>query len=154
MKKSFIIIILFLYSSLLAQRYSDVAISGPRGLTFPSLLPGISSTILTTSSSAGRYLITMNKNMTLAVTFTLPSNLTFSGNNLPITFTATKSQSSSDATMGTEFDPYIGTTVQRVSSSTNKWYIRLGGTIPTPSTQAAGGPYQGTVIMTITITGA
>jgi len=154
MKKSFIIIIIFIYSSLWAQTYSDVAISGARNMSFPSLLPGISSTILTTSSSAGRYLITMNKNMTLAVTFTLPSNLTYSGNNLPITFTATKSQSSSDATPGTTFDPYIGTTVQRINSSTNKWYIRVGGTIPTPSTQVAGGPYQGTVIMTITITGA
>lgn len=154
MKKLFLLIVICLtFSSAYSQGSSDVRITNVRNMAFNNLLPGITGTIATTNSKAGRFSVDIRKNLTLAVTFTLPTHLTSGSYNLPITFTATKSNNSNDGVMGTSFDPYSGTTIRRNSSSTRYWYLRLGGTILTPTNQQ-GGNYSGSIIVTISFTGS
>lgn len=153
MKKFFLLIIVcFAYSSLYSQGPGDVRINNVRNLVFNNLLPGITSTVATNVSNAGRIEVDIRKNLTLAVTFTLPTNLTSGSNNLPVTFTATKSTNSNDVVLGTTFDPYSGTTIRRNNPSTRYWYLRIGGTIQTPTNQQ-GGNYSGSLIVTLSFIG-
>ncbi len=153
MKKYFIIIlIVFIYGEAYSQSYKDISVKSHRDFSFGNILPGITTSVATTAQTAGRYLINMSHNMTVSLTFNLPVNLSSGGNNLHIDYIATKSTTSNDGTLGTSFDPYTGTTIQRTDEHTSDWYIRIGGSIPTLSTQASG-DYTGTIILTMTIIG-
>lgn len=153
MKKLILIIVIsFICSSIYSQGSGDVRINNVRNIAFNNLLPGITSTVATNVSNAGRFDIDIRRNRTLSVTLTLPTYLTSGSNNLPITFTATKSTNSNDGVMGTTFDPYSGTTIKRTNTSTRYWYLRLGGTVQTPTTQQ-GGNYSGTIILTLSFIG-
>jgi len=151
MKKIFLLVFILFISSIGFAQYNYITLYSPTNLSFPSsLLPGISSSVATTASTAGKFRVYITQTMTVGITFTLPTYLTKTGGfNLPITFIATKSNSSVDGTLGTSFNPYTGTTVRRTGTSTNSWYIRLGATIPTPSTQVAG-TYNGTIVLIAT----
>lgn len=138
--------------SVYAQGSSDVRVTNVRSLSFNNILPGVTSTVATTSANAGKFSIDIRRNSTLSFTFTLPTYLTSGSNNLPVTFTATKSTNSNDGTLGTSFNPYTGTTITRNSSGTRNWYLRLGGTIQTPTAQA-GGNYTGSIILRISFIG-
>ncbi len=147
-----VIFILIFFCNLIAysQSDTDVEVWSVRNLVFPLIIPGFSSTVLTTNSDAGRISVTITSNWTtISVTFSLPTHLSSGSNSLPITFTATKSNNSNDGTLGTSFDPYAGTTIYRETGKTKDWYIRLGGVINTPTTQA-GGTYSGSIILTFT----
>ena len=147
--RSVFLIIITSFFSISAISQTNVEIGSIRNLVFPTIIPGISSTVSTTSSNAGKIDVTITKNWTtVSVTFALPTYLSSGNNNIPITFTATKSLNNNDGTLGTSFDPYSGTTIQRTVGNTKNWYIRLGGVINTPTTQT-GGIYIGSIIMTI-----
>ncbi|MFA5012496.1 MAG: hypothetical protein WC644_11170 [Ignavibacteria bacterium] len=148
MRSVVLIIIFFFNVTAYSQLDADVEIWNVRDLVFPVVIPGFSSTVLTTNSDAGRLSITITRNRTtVSVTFSLPTHLSSGNNSLPVTFTATKSNNSNDGNLGTSFDPYAGTTIYRETGSTKDWYIRLGGVINTPITQA-GGVYKGSIIIT------
>jgi len=153
MKYIFLLIITILIGmNAYSQGSADVRVTNVRSLSFNNLLPGITSAVATTSANAGKFTIDIRKNLTLAVTFTLPSYLTSGANNLPVTFTATKSTNSNDGTLGTSFNPYSGTTITRNNAGTRNWYLRLGGTIQTPTAQK-GGNYTGSIILTLSFIG-
>ena len=153
MKRFFITIILSLVFSSAFSQIKDIEILNFRDLTFGTIVPGTSSSVSTTSSNAGRFSILLGRNNTTAsVTFSLPPNLTSGVNNLPVTFTATKSLNSNDGQLGESFDPYSGTTIQRTVGNTKDWYIRIGGVIQAPAVQAAGN-YNGSITITLAIIG-
>lgn len=153
MKEFLIIIIISLtFSSLFAQSNKDLDIVNVRNMTFGIILPGTSSTVSTTSPNAGRVYINLRKNLTASVTFSLPRNLTSGVNNLPVTFTATKSLNSNDNQLGESFDPYSGTTIRCTSGGTKDWYIRIGGVIQAPAIQAAGN-YIGSITIIFAVIG-
>ena len=149
MRKGFLILFIYLIYCNLYSQSTVLEIRSYRNLTFGMVIPGINTRISETNSNAGRFYIYAKK-VNFSINFNLPSNLTSGGDNLPIKFTATKSENSNDAVAGTSFDPYTGTYFN-ARGSTRELYIRLGGTTA-PSTTQAAGSYSGTIIMTLTIT--
>jgi hypothetical protein len=77
---------------------------------------------------------------------TLPTNLTFSGNNLPVSFTSGYNGSNS-AAGATGFAPGSGAATSL--SGTGTLFVFLGGTV-TPAVNQVAGTYTGTVTLQVT----
>ena len=83
------------------------------------------------------------------VTFTLPANLVFSGNNLPITFDQTHSAWHDEDVVGAakNFDPSGGFTTKKAKEN-EVHYVWLGANIPS-TTGYPSGLYEGTITMIV-----
>ena len=153
MKKIIIVFLSICIYSVCFSQYSKLQISSTRDINFSTILPGVSETITETNSNAGKFVLYYSgaSNQTYVdVTFSLPQNISFGANRIPISFTATMSNNSNDGILGTPFDPYNGTSI--VFTKSNRYfYSRLGGTINPPSSIQSGS-YSSPIIITLTIT--
>lgn len=89
------------------------------------------------------------KGTAVTVTFSLPANLVFGANNLPITFDQTHSaRHDVDQVAGrTNFDPWAGFKTAKIKSGV-VIYVWLGANIPNTALFPSG-LYTSTVIMTV-----
>ena len=105
-----------------------LTVAGANDLQFGNVTPGVNKTIAIADAGAGRFDVTKAANSGVALSFTLPTNLTSSGNNLPIgswtggwntsatpagatTFTPSATATNTTVTAGTTLSVYVGATV-------------------------------------------
>ena len=85
------------------------------------------------------------------MTFTLPTNLTFGANNLPIG-TWTGQHNATNTVPGTAFTPSAASTLAVLAAGTGNRFVFIGATV-TPAVAQVAGAYTGTVTMNVVYTG-
>lgn len=126
-----------------------------RDLDFGTVLKGVAATVPPTAVNAGEWQVSGSPNAFVAISFTLPTQLTniqaLPGSTMPISFGATSAvwrRSTNDPAGGTTFDPASGAVGRLGPPPTPNMYIWLGGTV-NPAPTAKPGIYQGTVVVSL-----
>jgi Domain of unknown function (DUF4402) len=126
---------------------SAITATGTNPLAFGNVTPGVAKTVAITDASAGLFSVTKAAATSVALTFTLPANLTNGGNTLPIgTWTAGWNNTANSAAGATGFAPSAAATT--VPSGGASLWVWVGGTV-TPAAAQAAGSYTGTVSMQV-----
>ena len=126
-------------------------------LDFGAVVPGVPVTINPqTSANPGAYVITGNKNSEIAVTMTLPTQLTTGVWTMPISFGATSGcwRQRTPKAGCTQYDPN-NTLVARIRNSNppnNTFHVWIGATVSPSGTQHTG-MYLGTITASVVYTG-
>jgi hypothetical protein len=130
-----------------ANVLSTITVASGAGLAFGNVTPGVNKIVLATGAGAGRFDVNAANSAPVSLTFTLPANLTFGANNLPINtwtglWNVTNSQSG-----GTAFTPSAAATsaTTAAAGATSLW-VFVGATVVPGGAQVAGA-YSGTVTM-------
>lgn len=124
-----------------------INVVGAANMSFGNVFPGVNKTVLLTDAGAGRYDVTGQATAAVNLAFTaLPTNLTSSGNNLPVAFSAGYNGTNS-AAGATSFAPGSGAATSL--SGTGALFVFLGGTV-TPAVNQVAGTYTGTVTLQVT----
>ena len=129
-----------------------LTVSAVDSLLFGAAFPNTTRTVLPTDASSGSFDLAGAANAEVAMNLTLPANLVFGANNLPITFGASSgSWNTASARAGsTIFDP-ASTLTQRLNNATGHLYVYIGGSV-SPTVQPAGA-YKGAITLTAAYTG-
>lgn len=126
---------------------SSVTVTGSSPLAFGNVTPGLAKTVAITDPAAGLFTVAKQAATSVALTFTLPANLTSGANNLPIgTWTGGWNNAANNAAGATSFTPSASATTVP-SGGANLW-VFVGGTV-TPAAAQAAGAYTGTVTMQV-----
>ena len=129
-----------------ATVFQAITVTGAQNLDFGNVFPGVNKTIPVSAGSAGRFDLTGQLSAPVQVAFTLPANLTSSGNNLPIgTWTGCTSPTTSAAGC-TAFTP-SGAPTSTAFSGAGALSVFVGATVLPGAAQPAG-TYTGTVTLT------
>jgi spore coat protein U-like protein len=124
-----------------------INVSGAQNLSFGNVFPGVNATVALADAGAGRYDVTGQASSPVTLTFTaLPTDLNFTGNLLPVAFTAGYNTANSGAG-ATPFTPASGASASL--SGSGALYVFLGGTV-TPAVNQPAGSYTGTVTLQVT----
>jgi hypothetical protein len=122
-----------------------LTVAGANDLQFGNVTPGVNKTIAIVDAGAGRFDITKAANSGVALSFTLPANLTSGGNNLPIgTWTGGWNTSATPAG-ATSFAPSATATNTTVTAGT-AISVYVGATV-SPAVAQAAGSYTGVVTL-------
>ncbi len=114
-------------------------------LTFGTVTAGTSSSVGTTQPEAGQWNLTGQGNMSVSLTFTLPTQLTGTGTPVPInTFNGLFSPSSTPT--GNSVSLSSGQAVNSFLSGGSLW-VFIGGTISPPVGSA--GSYSAPIVLTV-----
>ena len=125
---------------------SAITVTGTN-LAFGNVTPGVNKTVLITDAGAGQFTVTKAAATSVALTFTLPTNLTSGANNLPIgTWTAGWNNTANSAAGATGFTPSASATTVP-SGGANLW-VWVGATVSPAAAQVAGS-YTGNVSMQV-----
>lgn len=126
---------------------SAITVAGGNDLQFGNVTPGVNKTIGIADAGAGRFDVTKGANQGLTLSFTLPTDLTSGGNNLPIgTWTGGWNTSQTPAG-ATSFTPSAGGTNTAVTAGT-QIHVYVGATVSPGAAQPAGA-YTGNVTMSV-----
>jgi hypothetical protein len=129
-----------------ANVFQAITVTGAQTLDFGNVFPGVNKTIPVTAGTAGRFDLTGQGSAPVQLTFTLPINLTSSGNNLPIgTWTGCTNPTNTTASC-TGFTP-SGTATASAFGAPGNLFVFVGATVSPGAGQAAG-TYTGTVTLT------
>lgn len=129
-----------------ATVYAPITVSGAQPLAFGTVFPGVNKVVAATDAAAGRFDLTGQNSANVNVSFTLPTQLTSGGNNLPIgTWTGYRNSTNSQ-TGGSAFTPSAGATAAAFSGS-GALFVFVGATVSPAAAQVAGS-YTGTVTLT------
>lgn len=124
-----------------------INVTGTNPLAFGNVTPGVNKTVAITDAGAGLFTVTKAAATSVALTFTLPTNLTSAGNNLPIgSWTGGFNNTSATASSATSFTPSASAATVP-SGGANLW-VWVGGTVSPAAAQAAGS-YTGSVTMQV-----
>ena len=134
---------------------TGMTVSTLRDLDFGSVIKGVATTVAPTAVTAGEWEVLGSPNAFVAISFTLPTQLTniqaLPGSTMPIAFNATSAiwrRATNSPAGGTTFNPATGA-VGRLGPPPNpSLYIWLGGTV-NPALTAKPGIYQGNVIVSL-----
>jgi hypothetical protein len=123
-------------------------------LDFGNVFPGVAAAVAITDAGAGGWSVTGASGAEVALSFTLPANLTSGGNNLPIAFAAGDAgHNTADLPGGaTTFDPTGGATTNLSVGPPGELWVWIGGTV-TPAVNQPAGVYTNTVTLTVDYTG-
>jgi hypothetical protein len=124
---------------------SAITVAAGKDLQFGSVTPGVNKVVAITDAGAGRFDVTKAAATAVALTFTLPANLTAGANNLPIGSWTGGWNTSNSPVGATGFTP--SATATNTASTGNIW-VFIGGTVSPGGGQAAGA-YTGTVTMQV-----
>ncbi len=125
---------------------SAITVTGTN-LAFGNVTPGVNKTVAITDAGAGQFTVTKAAATSVALTFTLPVNLTAGVNNLPIgTWTGGYNNTANNAGAATGFTPSAAATT--VASGGASLWVWVGGTVAPAAAQAAGS-YTGNVVMQV-----
>lgn len=136
---------------------SALAVGQLRNLQFGAVTPGTPVVINPrTNANAGEFEIQGTRNAEVAVTMTLPTQLSTGGWNMPLAFGPNsgcwrRMQGQGGCTF---YDPNT-TLIARIRNQNypnNNLWVWIGGTV-TPSPTQHTGVYQGTIAMTVVYTG-
>jgi hypothetical protein len=129
-----------------------LTISAVDSLLLGAAFPGTTRTVLPSDAASGSYSLSGAANAEVSLTFTLPANLTFGANNLPVTFgAASAGYNTSNSRAGlTLFNPSAVATT-RLDGTTGSLYVFIGASV-SPTTQPAGS-YTGAITLATAYTG-
>ncbi|MCX6159711.1 MAG: DUF4402 domain-containing protein [Ignavibacteriae bacterium] len=129
---------------------THISVTAHRDLDFGTdIVPGVAKTVDKAATNSGKFTLAGEKSRQIAITFTLPSNLSSGTNLMPITFTTTDAGYQNSVSPMTAFNPAV---VQNASfSSTGTMEVYLGGKV-TPSSSQASGVYTAPVTISLLYT--
>jgi hypothetical protein len=124
-----------------------ITVTGTSPLAFGNVTPGVNKTIAITDGTAGLFTVAKQAATSVALTFTLPANLTSGANTMPIgSWTGGWNNTANNAAGATSFTPSASATT--VPSGGASLWVFVGGTVAPGAAQAAGA-YTGTVTMQV-----
>jgi hypothetical protein len=130
----------------LATVYQPISFLSTRNLDFGNVFPGVAKTIGVAAATSGQFQMGGQASGNVNLTFTLPTDLVFGANNLPIG-TWTGCTSPTNTTAGcTAFTP-SGSATGSAFSALGALWIFVGATV-TPGAAQTAGNYSGTVTLT------
>jgi hypothetical protein len=129
-----------------ATVFQAMTVTGARSLDFGNVFPGVAATIPVTAPTSGEFQLTGQNSANVNLTFTLPTNLTSGGNNLPIGTWTGCTNATNTATGCTAFTPSASATASAFSGA-GALFVFVGGTV-TPAGNQPAGTYTGTVTLT------
>jgi len=128
-----------------------LTVTAGNDLDFQLVIPGFTKSVAVTDATAGTFSMSGGAGAEVLMSFTsLPANLTFGANNLPITYTGVFNQVNDPSAGATGFTPSAGATTNL--SGIGELYVFLGGQVDA-TTQFNAGTYTGTVTLTAAYTG-
>ena len=119
-------------------------------LAFGNVYPGVTKTVAPADATAGKLSVTGFANAQVAISFSLPTNLTSGANTLPVG-SWSGVHNTTNSSSGTSFTPSTTATNANLSTTGGLW-VFLGAQVSPIATQAAGS-YSGTVTMNVAYTG-
>ena len=125
-----------------------INVTGAVPLSFGNVFPGVSSSVAVTGAGAGRFDITGQASAPANLSFTLPANLTFGANSLPIGSWTGHVNTTNSPSSGTNFTPSAALQPFNFSLGGTAWAF-VGATV-TPAVSQAAGTYSGIVTLTVT----
>ncbi len=125
---------------------SAITVTNGNNLAFGNVTPGVNKTVAITDAGAGRFDVTKAAATGVALTFTLPANLTAGANNLPIG-TWTGGWNTSNSAGGCDRVHAERSADEHRFGGANIW-VFVGATVSPAAAQAAGA-YTGTVTMQV-----
>jgi len=124
---------------------SAITVTGATPLAFGNVTPGVNKTVGVVGG--GRFDLVGQAGANVNIAFTLPTQLTSGGNNLPIgTWTGYHNTTNNATTGGVAFVPSAAVTPSAFSAGGTLW-VFVGATVSPAAAQAAGS-YTGTVQLT------
>jgi len=130
-----------------ASVQAPITVSGTRGLDFGNVFPGISKTIAVGDPGAGLFSVTGQASTQITYAFTLPGNLTFGLNNLPISPWTGYVNTTNSTSGGSTFPP-SAVAANATLSGSGALFFFVGATVSPPNNLPAGS-YTGTVTLTV-----
>ena len=129
-----------------------LTVSAVDSLILGATFPNTTRTVLPTDASSGSFTLAGAANAEVQWSMTLPGNLTFGANNLPISFgAAAGAWNTANSRAGTTaFDPSVAQT-HRLDAGTGNLYVFIGGSV-SPTVQPAG-DYKASITLTAAYTG-
>jgi hypothetical protein len=126
---------------------SALTVAAGQDLDFGNVTPGVNKTIGIADAGAGRFDITKAATSGVTLSFTLPTNLTSGGNNLPIGSWTGGWNTSATPAGATTFTPSAAGSNTAVTAGT-ALTVYVGGTVSPAAAQAAGA-YSGDVTLSV-----
>jgi hypothetical protein len=126
---------------------SAVTVAAGNNLQFGNVTPGVNKTVAIADAGAGRFDVVKAANEGVTLSFTLPTNLTSGGNNLPIGSWTGGWNTSATPAGATAFTPSAGGTNTTATAGTGI-FVYVGATVSPAAAQAAGS-YTGDVTMSV-----
>ncbi|PYP57428.1 MAG: hypothetical protein DMD44_10180 [Gemmatimonadetes bacterium] len=127
---------------------SPITVTGAQNLAFGNVFPGVAKTIAySDATNGGRFDVTGQGSAAVTYSFTLPTNLTSSGNNLPIGSWTGYLNTANSTAGGSAITP-SATPAGATLSAGGALYVFVGATVTPPSNLPAGS-YTGTVTLTV-----
>lgn len=151
------------FSSLYAQSANGTAtatvlapmvIVATTPLDFQQVFPGIAKSVAHTNASAGLFSMVGAPAKEVSMTFTLPTNLTSGGNNLPVSFSSTdgaKDALVTNQATATAFNPNTPGSLANFGAA-GTLFVWIGGTV-TPTVTQSAGVYTGSIVLAGIYTG-
>jgi hypothetical protein len=129
-----------------------LTITAVDSLLFGAAFPNTTRAIAPSDAASGSFTLAGAANAEVTLTFTLPGNLTFGANNLPVTFgAASAAHNTANSRAGvTTFDPSLVATT-RLHALSGNLYVFIGGSV-SPVAQPAG-DYKGAITLATAYTG-
>ena len=128
-----------------------LTVTGVAPLAFGNVYQGVAKTVVSSDAASGRLSISGFNNAQVALTFTLPANLTSAGNNLPIDSWDVARNTTSATTGATAMTVVSGTPVN-ANLSTGSLFLFVGGRVQ-PGALLPAGTYTGTITLAAAYTG-
>lgn len=122
-----------------------LTVAGANDLQFGNVTPGVNKTVAIADGGAGRFDVTKAASSGVALSFTLPANLTSGANTLPIGSWTGGWNTSPSPAGATSFTPSASATNTTVTAGTGI-SVYVGATV-SPAVAQAAGAYTGVVTM-------
>ena len=125
---------------------TPLAVTAAANLDFQNVFPGVVKTIAVGDATAGRWDVLGQASAPVSLNFTLPANLAFGANLMPIG-SWTGNHNGTASPTGTAFTP-SGTPTAAALSGTGQLFVYIGATV-TPTTNQVAGSYTAAVTLTV-----
>jgi hypothetical protein len=130
-----------------------LTVTGARDLAFGNVYPGVNKSVAVADATSGRFDLTGVASAQVTLSFTLPTNLTNGGNNLPIgSWTGYYNVTNNASVGGTSFTPSASPTTTTLAPVTGQLFVFAGATV-SPSGSQVAGSYTAQVTLTAAYTG-
>src|SRR5207245_8920769 len=117
--------------------HAPISVSGTRGLDFGNVFPGIGKTIAVSDPGAGLFSVTGQASTQITYAFTLPGNLTFGLNNLPMSPWTGYVNTTNSTSGGSNFPP-SAVAANATLSGSGALFFFVGATVSPPNNLPAG----------------
>ena len=127
---------------------SPITVTGAQNLGFGNVFPGVAKTVAySDATNSGQFSVTGQASTPVSYSFSLPTNLTSSGNNLPIGSWTGYLNTTNSTSGGSAITP-SATPAGGTLSASGALYLFVGATV-TPLVNLPAGSYTGTVTLTV-----